>query len=144
MKRHLHVLIALGTIVALLAGCAKDEGPLFVPKPKPTDPDVPMDTVFFAAGVVPIFVEHCWTCHPPMGNDLDLSPTNAYTSLVNAPSSNWPGFLITPGDPEASVLWNKINWHPDYGLGMPPGGAPLGNVELETIRAWIEQGAMDN
>lgn len=144
MKRSTCTLIAMATTVALLVGCAKDEGPLFVPKPKPVDPEVPMDTVFFSTAVVPIFVEHCWICHPPMGNDLDLSPTHAYTSLVNAASSNWPGFLVVPGDPEASVLWNKVNWQPDYGLGMPPGGAPLGNEELVTIREWIEQGAMDN
>ncbi len=135
--------ITLVLLTALLAGCAKDEGPLFVPRP--VDPAIPMDTVSFSAEVVPIFTAHCWLCHPPMANGMDLSAQFAYGELVNVPSVNWaPALRVVPGDPEASVLWNKVNFTETYGLGMPPNGAPLSSAELQTIREWIEQGAMNN
>lgn len=143
MNHRLPHRIAFVLLTALLAGCAKDEGPLFVPRP--VDPGLPMDTVYFSTEVLPILTEHCWLCHPPMGNGMDLSPQYAYSELVNVPSENWaPALRVAPGDPEASVLWNKINFTEVYGLGMPPNGTALSSAELQTIREWIEQGAMDN
>ena len=138
--------VRAGVVLLLLAmsvGCAKDEGPLFVPKP--VDPELPAVTVHFSTVVLPIFTEHCWVCHPPMGNGMDLSAENAYTELVNVTSVNWgPAVRVAPGDPDASVLWHKVNYSPDFGLGMPPSGTALSNAELETIRVWIEQGALNN
>ncbi|TXI76414.1 MAG: hypothetical protein E6Q44_15625 [Flavobacteriales bacterium] len=143
MRPHPTHRSALLLVVAVLVGCAKDEGPLHVPRP--VDPTIPMDTVSFSAEVVPIFTAHCWLCHPPMANGMDLSAQYAYGELVNVPSVNWaPALRVVPGDPEASVLWNKINFTETYGLGMPPNGTPLSSEELRTIREWIEQGAMDN
>ena len=130
-------------VAVYLVGCAKDEGPRFVPRP--VDPVQPIDSVSFSADVVPIFTAHCWLCHPPMANGMDLSASSAYGELVNVPSVNWaPNLRVVPGDPQASVLWNKINFTEVYGLGMPPNGAPLSSAELQTIQDWIEQGAMDN
>lgn len=138
-------LTVIVTAVAILSGCAKDQGPLYVPKPAPTDPTQPMDTVHFSSEVLPIFESHCWVCHPPMGNGMDLSPTNAYNELVNVTSANWaPAVRVVPGDPDASVLWHKVTFSEAYGLGMPPSGTPLSSEELATIREWIEQGAMNN
>ncbi|MBV6404255.1 MAG: hypothetical protein IT228_13165 [Flavobacteriales bacterium] len=126
----------------LLSACTKDEGPLYIPAPRP--PDEPIDTAYFSAEVLPIFIAHCWTCHPPMG-DMDLSATEAYGNLVNVESSGHaPAVRIVPGDPDASVLWNKVNYTEVYGLGMPPDGTALSSEELATIRAWIEQGALNN
>lgn len=131
--------------LVLVGGCAKDEGPRYVPLPRPADPTQPMDTVHFSSEVLPIFEAHCWVCHPPMGNGMDLSPTNAYNELVNVTSANWaPAMRVVPGDPEASVLWNKVTFSEVYGLGMPPSGAALTMQDLETIRIWIEQGALNN
>ncbi|MDX9750368.1 MAG: hypothetical protein RBT71_04730 [Flavobacteriales bacterium] len=43
-------------------------------------------------------------------------------------------------------LWLKvlIGMFLGIGLGMPPNGSALTSAELQTIREWIEQGAMDN
>jgi hypothetical protein len=129
--------------MALFGGCAKDEGPLYIPKP--VDPGAPMDTVFFSTEVMPIFQAHCWVCHPPMGGGMDLTEGMAYSNLVDVTSSGYgPSVRVLPGDPEASVLWHKINFSSEYGLGMPPSGAPLSSAQIETIRLWIEQGSMDN
>ncbi|MBL0044263.1 MAG: hypothetical protein IPP33_07635 [Flavobacteriales bacterium] len=135
--------ILLG-ITALVIGCAKDEGPLFIPKPVTDDPGVPVDTAYFAAEVLPIFTAHCWTCHPPMA-DMDLSASEAYNNLVGVTSTNHaPGIRVVPGDPEASVLWHKVTFTEVYGLGMPPDGTFLSAEELGIILDWIEQGALEN
>lgn len=142
MTPHRYVPLAVLVAMALLGGCAKDEGPLFIPKPVP--PGEPIDTAYFATEVVPIFQQHCWVCHPTMAG-LDLTSNVAYTSLVGVVSTNHaPGVRIVPGDPMASVLWHKVSGSTDYGLNMPPNGTFLANDELQTIRDWIEQGALDN
>ncbi|WKZ66802.1 MAG: c-type cytochrome domain-containing protein [Flavobacteriales bacterium] len=126
----------------LLVACAKDEGPLHVPRH--AAPDDPVDTAYFGAEVLPILTARCWTCHPPMGG-MDLSASEAYANLVGVESSNHaPALRVVPGDPEASVLWNKINFTEVYGLGMPPDGTVLSPAEVATITDWIEQGALDN
>lgn len=129
-------------LTVVLASCTKDEGPLFVPKPTP--PGIPVDTAYFSTEVLPILTAHCWTCHPPMA-DMDLSAAEAYNSLVGVVSTNHaPALRVVPGDPEAGVLWNKVNFTEVYGLGMPPDGSVLSSEELATIRDWIEQGALNN
>lgn len=135
------IAIAAG-IALLLAACTKDEGPLYVPLPKA--PDAPVDTVHFSTDVLPILTARCWTCHPPMGG-MDLSATEAYNNLVNTVSMGYaPAVRVVPGDPDASVFWNKINFTNVYGIGMPPDGTMLSPEELDKIKAWIEQGALDN
>lgn len=142
MKRLHKISLVLGSMLTLMVGCAKDEGPVFIPKP--VVPGEPIDTAYFSTEVVPIFLEHCWTCHPDMAS-LDLGATTAYSNLVNITSTNHaPAVRVVPSDPEASVLWHKISQSPTYGLTMPPNGTFLSIEELQTIRDWIEQGALDN
>jgi predicted small lipoprotein YifL len=143
MNRICQISIVVVATIALLGGCAKDEGPLYIPEP--VDPEVPMDTVHFSTEVMPIFQAHCWVCHPPMGGGMDLTEGMAYSELVGVTSNGYdPAVRVSPGNVEASVLWHKISFSGDFGLGMPPNGAPLSSDEIETIQLWIEQGAMDN
>ena len=142
MNRRIGVPLFVIVLSAITGGCAKDEGPLFIPTPQP--PGEPIDTAYFSLEVVPIFIEHCWVCHPDMGG-LDLSPTAAHASLVGVTSTNHaPAVRVVPGDPMASVLWHKVSQSTEYGLPMPPNETYLSSSELQTIRDWIEQGAMDN
>lgn len=52
--------------------------------------------------------------------------------------------LIVPGDPETSVLYNKVADTGDFGGIMPAAGAPLSAQQIDTIRRWVEDGALDN
>lgn len=136
---HWIILLSMSLIVA----CAKDEGPVYIPAP-PLPPGVAMDTVYFNSEVLPIFVQHCWTCHPTMGG-LDLGATEAYNNLVNVTTTGYaPQMRIVPGDPGASVLWHKVSGSPSYGLTMPPNGTTLSATDLQLIHDWIEQGSLDN
>ncbi|MBZ0204964.1 MAG: hypothetical protein K8H89_01475 [Flavobacteriales bacterium] len=137
MDRRSSIPVVLASILVFLVGCAKDEGPVYIPRTL-------VDTVHFSTEVVPIFTAHCWNCHPTMA-DLDLGVPYAYANLVNVTSSNHaPAIRVVPGDLDASVLWHKVSGSDTYGLNMPPSGTPLSFQELQTIHDWIEQGALNN
>ena len=112
--------------------------------PPVPEPGAPIDTAYFNTEVLPIFTLHCWNCHPVSGA-LDLGVAEAYTNLVNVVTTGYaPQKRIVPGDPDASVLWHKVSASGTYGLTMPPSGTLLNAAELQTIRDWIEQGALNN
>jgi hypothetical protein len=93
-------------------------------------------------------------CHSvdPFDGNLDLTVTNAYTSLVNHPSDINPNVIrVIPGDPDNSLLMRKILYQlpDDGGLGdpMPKGEAimlHLPDEQIQLIRAWILNGAHPN
>ena len=97
-------------------------------------------TVDFQRDVRPILSNHCFECHGPDGAtrmaDLRLDTREgAFSSRPN-------GSLIVPGDPEASLLYQRIS-HPQAALRMPPAHSkrPLNDEQIATLRQWIQQGA---
>jgi hypothetical protein len=54
------------------------------------------------------------------------------------------GPVIVPGSAESSTLYRLVAGKADPKINMPHGKAPLTPGEIETIRLWIDQGAMDN
>jgi hypothetical protein len=85
---------------------------------------------------------------PFAGNDvaLRLDADRAYDFLVNQTSSqdaSWT--LVTPGDPAASLLYQKISQpNPPVGSRMPLNAGVVAAADQELIRLWIEQGAKNN
>ncbi len=94
-----------------------------------------------------IFNDRCSNCHVKSGGNpeagLDLDPGASWDALVNAPSQEQPGrLLVVPGQPLASVLFEKINCaSPNAGVRMPRGRAPLPLSEQALIYDWIMLGA---
>ena len=73
---------------------------------------------------------------------LDLSASKAYQNLVNAKSRQKPElFRIKPGDAANSYIIHKISAN-DFAV-MPPTGR-LAAAIIDSVRAWIDQGALDN
>lgn len=110
-------------------------------------------TVSFSNDVQPIFDAGCASkgCHDrgrPGGQGggqtrLDLRAGNAYQSLLEETTSCGP--VVTPGDSGSSVLIGKLTGDElCSGSLMPKGGEPLDPALIETIAAWICQGAQDN
>ena len=87
------------------------------------------------------------SCHggstPEAG--LDLSTAQAsYDSLVGVASSQEPSFtLVTPGDPDNSLLYMVLTGEVGSVDQMPPGYS-LDPEEIEAVRQWIEDGAENN
>ena len=91
--------------------------------------------VDFENDVKPILVSRCFACHGPKqaqsGLRLDLRQ--------NALRGGDYGVVIVPGRAAESKLVQRLIG-PSAGLQMPPTGE-LPADEIETLRAWIDQGA---
>lgn len=101
----------------------------------------------FAANVQPLFNAKCTICHsgtaPTAG--LDLSSGNAYTNTVNVDSSQDPAKkLILPFDADNSYIIIKTEGRQTVGERMPAGTGDLTANEIQTIKAWINEGAQNN
>lgn len=94
--------------------------------------------------VMEIFENKCAFsgCHagPSAGNDLDLTEEQAYASLINQPSSDFPSLpLVKAGDPLRSYLIMKlVGTSGIKGAVMPKGDKPILKNELRIIAAWIK------
>jgi hypothetical protein len=94
---------------------------------------------FFEENVRPLLVAHCYECHSADAKELRgglLLDTKAgwQTGGDNGPA-------IVPGKPQASLLIRAISYA-DEDLQMPPKGK-LPQGEIDILRKWIEQGAVD-
>src|SRR6266702_6335739 len=97
---------------------------------KPAKVVVP-DSVKFNANIIPIFNASCnhAGCHTTGGHAPDLSPANAYTSLI------YFGYVDTD-TPENSIIYQKIT------TGSMKANAT--DQDRELILKWIQQGALNN
>jgi hypothetical protein len=106
-------------------------------------------SVSFENDVLPILNSYCVMCHLPGGaqGGLSLYP-DAWSELVGVPSKQSPLLQVEPGSPDKSYLYIKLI---DSGVSvggsgqlMPIQQPPLEPDQIETIRLWIEQGAIKN
>ena len=90
--------------------------------------------------VRPIFQANCQGCHQPAKTAGGYVMTS-FEKLVAAGESKLPA--IVPKDPEESHLIAQIT--PDGGKAeMPKDRPPLNKVEIDLVRNWIAQGAIDD
>jgi hypothetical protein len=120
MKKLLNFGFFLG--IVLLAACEYETIIPDVPSP-----DVP---VSFSTDLIPIFNKSCNGCHAAGGPKPDLTPANAYNSLVENNE-------FIPNNADQSILYLKCT---------PSGSmAPYINAsELQLIKNWINQGGKNN
>lgn len=117
-------------LMAYATGAAAEEE-------KPADP-APMAKVTYDEHVQPIFREHCFSCHNQDTKKSDLSVAN-YTALMAGGAS---GAIVEPGDLDSSRLWALVS-HAEEPK-MPPEQDKLPDAKLETIKAWILGGSLEN
>ena len=94
-------------------------------------------TVSFTKQIVPILRANCNGCHKPdkTKGDLDLT---THAAIVKGGKS---GPALVVGDPDTSLLYEEIIGDPP---NMPEEGDPLEPEEIELIKQWIAQGAIDD
>src|SRR5262245_24186210 len=103
-------------------------------------PVTAQNPVDFQREVRPILSENCFQCHGPDKNTrmaglrLDTRE-DAFATRVN-------GMVIAPGNPKASLLYQRIS-HEKDALRMPPAFSKkiLTAQQKAVLRRWIEQGA---
>ena len=116
----------------------------------------PTDAPTFSTLQTTIFDDQCVACHSteyPAGS-LNLEAAVSYSHLVNIAMRIDPdnSVLVVPGDADNSFLVHKLTGErlgepsdSGYrGAQMPLGGPYLDDATINSIRAWINAGAMDN
>ncbi len=110
-------------------------------------------TVLFSTQIQPILTSNgCSGCHSVGGiADLDgialrLTAQESFAGLVNQNSVQDTSLIIVvPGDSASSLLVEKIeSSNPAVGARMPLFGPALTQAEIDLIKNWIDQGAMNN
>lgn len=83
-----------------------------------------------------ILVKNCSTCHGGVKQAGGLS--FVYPEQVLPPE----GWVIEPGDPDASILIERVSSDdPDVRMPPPEHGPALNSKEVNLLRQWIKQGA---
>jgi mono/diheme cytochrome c family protein len=100
--------------------------------------NAPLSGSFYTNHIHPIFDANCVTCHGDgkVNGGLRL---DSYELLMKGGKD---GPVIVAGDPEKSLLFERVTLQPDQKHFMPAEGRPpLKPEEIAWIRAWIQQGA---
>ncbi|HEX5047969.1 MAG TPA: Ig-like domain-containing protein [Gammaproteobacteria bacterium] len=124
---------------AALAGCGSGDG---FPGPivGPLSPS-------FSSIQANVFTPYCEQCHSGAGapHGLRLDAANSYALLVGVPSGEEPGTLrVKPSDPGNSYLIKKLEGTAGTGERMPAGLPPLPQADIDVIRQWIADGALQD
>ena len=113
--------------LSLLAGCLA-VAPGAIPAAAETDPPAGFET-----RILPILQAKCLACHGPQNQEKELD-LGSRQSLLRGGAS---GPSVVPGSAERSLLFQKVETGE-----MPLGQDPLSPGELDSIRRWIDQGAL--
>lgn len=119
-------------VVSLLCGCERQ--------------------VSFADDVQPILDAKCVECHAQSGEGVAASGLVLQDYEGVMAGTNF-GAVVVPGSSVSSTLYLVVAHLTDPKIQMPPHhgdafaegrGGPLREEQIETIAAWIDQGAQDN
>ena len=115
-------------VVAGLAACDKTGPP-------------PVDKLTYADNVQPILQRHCAACHVPGQQGAEESGflVDSYASVMEGTRH---GPVVEPGSARNSPLYLLVSGKERLVVKMPHGKDSLAPVEIETIRAWIDEGAI--
>ena len=94
----------------------------------------PTGKVDFGRDVQPILQQHCVSCHGPELQMNGLRLDRRADAMRGGTQSD-----IGPGNADGSRLYHRLI-DTKFGQRMPPAD-PLKDAEIETIKAWIDQGA---
>jgi hypothetical protein len=134
MKTSYAALLGLIGAIAFGAATGCNEPFEYGPRSGSSGGSVP-EVVTYEGDVYPILFSECATCHAAGGaaSSTDLVLTNDADADYDMIFS-----LVTPGDPEGSLLLQKAS-----GATSHVGGStlPETSIDYQTIAAWVEQGA---
>lgn len=99
--------------------------------------------VTYTADVAPILEKHCAACHKAgqQGTEESGLKLDSYESVMNGSRF---GRVVDPGSAKTSSLYILISGREELTVSMPHGKQPLAVEEIDTIRAWIDNGAVEN
>ena len=133
--KHVQRLLQFGAIAAIAVACGGGGGDDTTPDPGGGGGGGGGGETEFSSAVLPILMLDCITCHGGAG---DLS-VETYADLMLGGIS---GPVVVAGDPDNSLLIKRLEGtiKPQMPLNLPP----LSQPQIDTIRDWIAEGAIDN
>lgn len=100
--------------------------------------------VSFQRDVQPILNGKCIECHhPPQGKGY-LETGLSMATYEDLMQGTFYGPVIVAGDSRHSILNMLVEGRSDPSMRMPHGRKALGGEEIETLRLWVEHGALNN
>jgi len=94
------------------------------------------------ADVAPIFEEKCAECHTGDKEGVAASgfSVDSYSTVMKGTKL---GPVIEKGSAESSSLYRMVAGKTDPSIHMPHGKEPLSEEQVQTVKMWIDQGAVD-
>jgi hypothetical protein len=126
MKKSIDTL-AIGIIVLLLSGCVSEES-----------------RISYRVNVQPILRSHCIECHSPPNGEGYVKTGLSLASYDDLMHGTMYGPVIERGDSQHSILNMLVEGRAGPSMRMPHGRTPLNTGEIEILRLWVEQGALNN
>ena len=93
--------------------------------------------VDFKKDIKPLLESRCISCHSSKKQKGDLNLSTLLASTKGGDS----GAAVTPNNPDASLLIERISLPHDDEEIMPPKGEPLNQEEISLLTSWIQNGA---
>lgn len=141
MAKKASVVMALFLVLGGHLGADVTHGDnfIFAPVMSPKGPTVPIDQAYVYRDVVqPIFEEKCVSCH----NDNKMKGSLMLTDEKSILKGGKDGKIIVPGQPQVSLLLERIHMPEDEKKHMPPAGKPqLTAAEQTVLYQWIKKNA---
>jgi hypothetical protein len=126
-----------GTLVQIHSASTATTGPAIVSLTRSSPVGVtPTASISFSLDIQPLFSTRCagTFCHVVGGiAPMSLQPGLAYANTIN---------LVIPGNSAGSYFVSRLTGA--FLPLMPLAGAPLNTTELGLIKAWIDNGALNN
>ena len=111
--------------------------------PPSKDNDDPNAPVSYFKKIRPIFQANCHGCHQPAKAKGDYVMTDFAKMLAGGESLEDGQHAIVPGEPDKSLLLAQIT--PEEGEAeMPPKKPPLPAPDIQLVRRWIAEGAVND
>ncbi|MCA9230334.1 MAG: PSD1 domain-containing protein [Planctomycetales bacterium] len=98
-------------------------------------------SVDFSRDIRPLLSDRCFLCHGP--DEEDREADLRFDDRTDAVREREGTFVIKPGDPQASTIFERLTSN-DEDLRMPPpdsGKAQFTAEEIELLKRWIAAGA---
>lgn len=133
-------------LLAVLTACGGGSSTGPEPDPDPDPAPVPDRPVSFSEDIQPIFNGNCAVsgCHDSGTQESGVNLTS-YDAALGSSGIQYGRDIIDPGSPSNSPIVDKIsNEDPQFGERMPLNRQPLSDAEIDSIIAWIDDGAPDN
>ncbi len=134
MKKHIIFILTVTFLVTAFL-LIQNQTMSVVNAAQPSAQIVSVENVSFSRDIYPLVERRCVKCHGGEFPSEGLS-MESYQSLMQG-SQN--GVVIVAGDANNSLLFEKVE-----SGEMPKRGTDLTAQEIELIRQWINEGALNN